>query len=147
MAEALAIDPGGTTGMACVYYTYDDGPVTWTSWEIGDGEHHARLAAQIDEIDPETIICERFDYRSHMDHAELISREYIGVTKLIRPDVVLQSSSEAMGFGTDDRLRALDLWVPGSEHRRDAYRHLLYWLVIREGIKKGIVDRWLRKAK
>lgn len=36
----------------------------------------------------------------------------------------LQSPSNAMTYATNDRLRAWDAWIVGSEHARDAMRHL-----------------------
>jgi hypothetical protein len=35
-----------------------------------------------------------------------------------------QQASAAKSFATNERLRAHDMWVKGSEHRRDAVRHL-----------------------
>lgn len=35
-----------------------------------------------------------------------------------------QSPSDAKNYATNERLRAAGLWVKGSEHRRDAMRHL-----------------------
>lgn len=144
--DILAIDPGGTTGMARCFLSAEGEVSDWASWDIGPGEHHAELYRQLYEVViPDVVICERFDYRPKLDKAELISREYIGIIKLARPDVVLQSASEAKGFVNDNKLRALDLWAVGSPHQRDAYRHLLYYLVVRERVEKGILDKWLRK--
>jgi len=39
--------------------------------------------------------------------------------------VFWQSPSDALGVFTDSRLRDLGLWVVGSDHCRDAMRHLL----------------------
>lgn len=118
------------------------------SWDIGPDEHHQELYVQIRDrvYDWDTLICERFDYRPHLDKAELISREYIGVCKLARPGVVLQTPGQAKDLVTDDRLKRLGLYQGLSEHRRDAFRHLLFYLVTKRKIKEGIVDKWLRNS-
>lgn len=45
---------------------------------------------------------------------------------LDRPDLAIawQQPSEAKGFATNERLKLWGLWSVGSEHRRDANRHL-----------------------
>lgn len=51
---------------------------------------------------------------------------------------VYQQPSMAMNFATNERLRAHGMWVVGSEHRRDAVRHMAakYASIIGKGEKK-----------
>lgn len=46
----------------------------------------------------------------------------VGMT--VRFDIEYQTPTEKAGL-TSDRLRRLDAWVVGSEHRRDATRHMI----------------------
>lgn len=41
-------------------------------------------------------------------------------------DFILQEPSEAKGFARNERLKLWGLWEVGSEHKRDAMRHLAY---------------------
>jgi hypothetical protein len=50
----------------------------------------------------------------------LRSQQLIGLT--------YQSASDAKSVVTDDRLRALGLWIRGQQHARDACRHLALFL-------------------
>lgn len=38
--------------------------------------------------------------------------------------IIYQSPSSAKTYATNERLRRADIWVKGSDHRRDAVRHL-----------------------
>jgi hypothetical protein len=104
-----------------------------------------------------TLIAERFDFRQSEEGGQrhgtnLMSREYIGVAKLFAAErmntpVVLQSAAQAKGFIPDKakngleanaKLKALGLYVPGRPHANDAMRHLIYYLVNRQGMKQLI---------
>lgn len=137
MSEAVvALDPGGTTGWAA--WEPDEG---FSHGQIGPDEHHELLYQLLGRFyvghDKVMIACESFDFRKFDGNRagiNLISREYIGVTKLFAKQfkgvsVHLQSPGEGKGFVNDEKLKALNLWVPGQKHARDAYRHLIYFLV------------------
>lgn len=63
------------------------------------------------------------------------SLEVIGVTKYLAHKfgcgtVTLQAPADAKKFATNDRLRAMGWWVPGTAgHDKDALRHLMIRLV------------------
>lgn len=147
----LSLDPGGTTGTALATLSGSGAVGDWSHCEIGPEEHHADLREFISAHSPDVLVYERFDYRPGLQRADLISREYIGIIKLLAGDVGAelwaQSAGDGKGFVTDDKLKKSGLWVEGSAHCRDAYRHLVFWLVMRAGIKKGIVDSWLPDRK
>lgn len=137
MKRVVSLDPGQTTGWAA-WTDYEDKSVSqFTCGQIGPQEHHKALFDMLGMLHTSeyAIVCERFEYRNRSRPGlELISREYIGVTRLFvqeRSDVHLemQSASQAKGFVTDAHIKKLGLWSPGDRHAMDAYRHLLYFLI------------------
>jgi hypothetical protein len=48
--------------------------------------------------------------------------------KRVNGGVQYQSPSQAKRFATDERLRRWGLWVKGSDHVRDAFRHACCWM-------------------
>jgi hypothetical protein len=128
----VALDPGGTTGWA----TWTDGPQEEWSWGLQQTQDF-------------TLISETFDFRQHDNNrtkVNLISREYIGVAKLFAAErmstpVVLQTPAQAKTFVTDEKLKAMDLWVPGKVHARDALRHLITYMV-RVQRRYDLVESW-----
>ena len=134
----LALDPGGTTGYC---FVQPDMPRPIVG-HIGPHEHHQDLyeglrKATHSSLAAKTelhIVCEQFEFRQterHRDFINYIPREYIGVVKLFcqwHPEVHLfmQSAAQAKGFWSDDKVKLLDLWVPGRKHAMDAVRHYLY---------------------
>jgi len=152
MMKILSFDPGGSTGWA----KYEDisGTSAFTCGTFGPEEHHLDLEEFIlDEYKvcaqariPMYVVCESFEYRNDLDKAELISKEYIGIVKLVRwhcYDLRLVFQTAAMGKIRDDRpkrkgsfvqkrhLEKLGLWIPGREarHAMDAYGHLVYYVL------------------
>lgn len=123
----VALDPGGTTGVATV-------PNADEPWVIEprqfEGEHHATLLSYLEFSRPETIIAESF-YRTANEAARLASSEIIGVVKAYAQatatPVVWQSPSTGKGFWSDLRLKKCGLYVVGKPHARDAIRHYAYW--------------------
>lgn len=128
----IAIDPGGTTGVA----TWgDDGLAASqdTPDEVLDYLADALAGRFAEDGRPGLVVCESFT----ISGATLkMSRggsntalETIGAARYLcrRAGVEfrLQSPAEAKGFSTDEKLRRIG-WLPGlPDHARDAARHLL----------------------
>lgn len=142
--EILALDPGGTTGWA--YWT-DDDPDRESEWERGqlsDRPHHTALWELLCTVQPDVLIYERFQYqRRELDKGVslvLDSVEYIGVCKLwihtgrlVDTKLVEQTPAQAKNLWSDEKVKALGLWIPGQSHAMDATRHLLYYRVVTLG--------------
>lgn len=131
MVNVIALDPGGTTGVA---HYFEDG--AWYFSEIGPEEHHEELFKNLDFLlnrHKLVIVCESFEFRQNRqrDNINLMSKEYIGIVKLFqnRTSVVFQTAAQAKGFVTDQKLKKMGLWQPGKRHANDATRHLVYYLV------------------
>lgn len=142
-ARVLALDPGGTTGWA----TWTDSDTsartpTWSGGHITAAEHHLQLGALIENqaVQDYTVVCESFEFRQgkQRGNLNLMSKEYIGVTKYICKDrritFKLQTAGMAKAFITDSKIKAMGLWMPGMTHQMDAMRHLLYYLINERGM-------------
>lgn len=116
-----------------------DGPVKlWSAEEEWEG-----MARRTDECLREyggenvTVGCERFTITPQTGKNSQAgwSLECIGMMRLLARahgagELVLQKPVEALGFCTNERLKAFDLWHVGGEgHAKDALRHALLYLV------------------
>jgi len=143
----IAIDPGGTTGIAhWMPAAHDKLDGFWDREEIpGCDDDQAlaflfsRLRLIISRTEPFTTIprihflYESFDFRMserHRDKIDYTAAEVIGAIrhwglgcshiKFIRAGAGL-----GKGFWSDDKIKQAGLWVPGKRHAMDATRHLL----------------------
>lgn len=137
MTIYLAIDPGGTCGIAGIQLYPDS---TFKSedanaWQMNELEcvDYVRSAISRDWV----IFMERFfitvqtaQLSPEGSHKAL---DVIGTVKnLCRwagAGFVFQSANDAKKFVTNDQLRTLGLWQPNADHARDAVRHLVYGIV------------------
>lgn len=135
MKRIASFDPGGTTGVAVYEYVGNE-PLRrlWTT-QLGPKFHYRDLWDWLLYNEPEEIVCESFLYRSHLDKAELVSNEYIGIIKLyaeIRGTPMhMQPASQGKATGKSafwnvEKLKQLGLYIPARPHAMDALSHLLY---------------------
>lgn len=127
-AYAVALDPGGTTGIALV--RDECNPWEIEVEQLGPHPHHQPLLSRLAQWRPRYIICESFDNRGQ-DAAILASVEYIGVVKLFvaisgETELVSRSASLGKQFWTDIKLKRYNVYCNGK-HARDAVRHYLYY--------------------
>lgn len=163
--RVVALDPGGTTGWAkydAKYRTeHDSGkPIlveqNFEVGQLGPHEHHRDLYAALEHwhIHHFVVVTESFEFRQNDGNRmgiELISREYIGVTKLFGAErkvpVVLQTAGAAKKFVPDKgpdankKLKAMGWYTPGMKHANDAARHLIYYLVNAER-RFDLIESW-----
>ncbi len=138
MATVVAVDPGGTTGLAV--------------WSPALGLSMRELAPAADAVDwladmlgsgnpRRTVVVERYiitpaTAKMSQQHDAL---EIIGAIKyLVRKGghtLTMQTPAEAKAFSTDKKLKTVGWYNPGLPHARDASRHLLLHLA-----KVGIID-------
>lgn len=147
MKRIIALDPGGTTGWATFTLTEDavHGAFDWG--QMGPDEHHRELWNLLGMMHTEEydIVCESFEYRNASRAGlVLVSKEYIGITKLFVEDRLAtdssgslhvtyteQTASKAKGFVKNSHLKRLGLWSSkhADRHAMDAMRHLIFYLV------------------
>lgn len=159
-----ALDPGPNFGFA----TYHPFPAVTGmnfdlyTWELGKDGHinvediivglchvyeQARLLAPLSLDMNMYLIIEKFEFRKDdqlRDKIDFTAAEYVGVAKfvgwkLLDDHVIMQGSSEAKAFWTDDKLRALGLYGD-TRHSRDALRHVLKYMTFKRR------QRWLLNA-
>lgn len=138
--HALALDPGGTTGVCHVYTSM--GALVFTVSEHKLSHHQLALT-----IAGHThVVYETFAYRNApRPNLDLIPVELIGVIKLVaqrEPEMMLypQSPADGKAFYTDDRLKQSGLWKVGKPHGRDATRHMLRWMKFGAGAQYLDID-------
>jgi hypothetical protein len=130
MPRILSLDPGGTTGVASLYYANDfiklmsvtqvpgslDGFLEWVSGQ------------RLESFD--VVVCEDFSLRSGV-HAPDLSPVYIigALTSLCKGKVelVLQMPSQK-SLCDDKRLKVMGMHTPGQPHGNDAVRHGIIYL-------------------
>lgn len=125
----VAIDPGGTTGMAA----WDQVEEELVAAEGSPAEVLDWLAEEIRERRIGLVVCESFTITGgtikKTRGGPNAAIETIGAIRYLcrvgGVPLVLQSPAEAKGFSTDDKLRRIG-WFEGLPgHARDAARHLL----------------------
>lgn len=150
--RVLALDPGGTTGWAYYDSEEDNEGSAGSEWQrghlVGNPHHHA-LWELLCTMQPEVLIYERFMYqRRELDKGVSLNtdaHEYIGICKLfigvgnLVPCTLVEQSPHQRKIWTDDKLKALGLWIPGLSHAMDATRHLFYYLVVTLG-KRELIE-------
>lgn len=144
MSLVIGIDPGGTTGLAAVEYTPEQGYRLL-----------AHLGAPLDAVElvrlvgvtvgetlngPWWIAAERFVVsrragRSSSAAAGQRARDILGALEAAFPGRVrLRNAGAAKAWGTDARLKAAEIWpVQGRPHTADAVRHALMFHVANLG--------------
>lgn len=136
MGTVIAVDPGGTTGLAAwapgiglhLVELKPNEAVDWLA-EVAQGALKKHFVVERYIITPATA-------KMSQQHDAL---EIIGALKyLVRAHghtLTMQTPAEAKAFSTDEKLKNLGWYHPGKPHARDASRHALLYLA-----KQGIID-------
>lgn len=131
MTDYIAVDPGGTAGVALSINGRP--PLTW---ELEPMEALELVESMLSRS--ATVVCESFVPRPGVRTWQPDAIEMIGALRYMcrRHDVPfrLQSPASAKAFGTNDKLKRVG-WRPLGDHARDAMRHLLLALTA-----DGVID-------
>lgn len=154
--RVLAVDPGGTTGWALLdseTREFSSGALTGHGWEHADW-----LIARVVEGLCDVLVLEDFNLRVGLSRGAASRRDTLSPVRVIEDityglyrlavegrigdgwgsepgagrRVVLQSSADAKGFATDERLRSWGMYVT-PEHARDAMRHAVLYAAKHKG--------------
>jgi len=137
----LALDPGGTTGIAAFR---NGGLVTYT--QIKDftpgtldnflTRQHRALGTAAANME---VVCE--DYRVYQTHtaqhanSSLLTVRLLGAleswTERHHTPLHLQMAGQAKPFSTDRKLQEWGMYIAGQPHATDAIRHGVYYLIFR----------------
>lgn len=141
----LALDPGGTSGW-CIIGVHPDSIASgdpdikildnvefWSAGQFDGPEHdQCDMVVELVRAWPSArLVSEQFTLRSKVTSAEVFSLERMNaiIGWAVRPRyLVMQQPSLAMTTVTDDRQKAMGLWIPGKEHARDATKHAITFL-------------------
>jgi hypothetical protein len=140
----VALDPGGTTGW-CVIGVHPealsgdpdvkilDNVLFWSAGQFTGAEFDQcdDAIALIEAWPSARVVSELFTLRTAVRSADVTSLDRMNavIGHGIRPRyMILQQPSLAMTTVTDDRQKAMGLWIPGQEHARDATKHALTFL-------------------
>lgn len=132
----LAIDPGGTTGIAVG--TFDDSGRPPLDFSAHMYEVFGPACMALDGFlprfgsGPDLVVLERFTLTQETAKKSTAgSKTTIEISGVVRYlcwlyDYKLeeQSPADAKNFIDDRKLKILNVWTPGPDHARDATRHL-----------------------
>jgi Holliday junction resolvasome RuvABC endonuclease subunit len=144
--RVLGLDPGGTTGWSCYDAEFVQGELIeqrLTVGHIGPDQHHVELYDFLEDrhIQNFAVACESFEFRQgkHRDNINLISREYIGVVKLVCLQrgikLKMYTAGQSKSFVPDKgpmankKLKVMGWYNPGWKHANDATRVVVNYLV------------------
>lgn len=130
----VAVDPGGTTGVAC-----------WMGDDRFLADEHKPLAAcaRVDRFlqgygEQTLVVCEAYvvTQQTIRNTRQNDALEVIGAMRYLAWKYGatfggLQQPSAAKRIVTNDRLRALNMWTVGKGHANDAARHVVLALLER----------------
>jgi hypothetical protein len=122
----LAVDPGGTTGLAWIVEgIFDSGQLT------GGRKAFVQYFEWAMHMNPTLVICEDFiiSNQTAKKTPQPDPWRILGFLELwcelMHVDFRSYTPSEAKGFSTDAKLKHLGWYKPGKGHANDAARHLL----------------------
>ncbi|HEY9660347.1 MAG TPA: hypothetical protein V6C65_17975 [Allocoleopsis sp.] len=142
--KTLAIDPGGTNGIArCEQMLTIQTSIDTIIADQVDGKE-LDLWNYLVKENPTHIVYEAFTFRQGVTGIDYAPAERIGVIKLYCQLYGITSSSmtsaEGKNFWVDKKIKALGLWVPGLKHGMDATRILLAHLMKNNQYKQVLIE-------
>lgn len=126
----ISLDPGGTTGVASLYYTKDSVKLVSVSQVPGGLDGFLDWAEKNPPTSYDVVVCEGFTLRPGIHGADLTPTYIIGaLTALCRnkTEVVIQKPSQK-ALCDDDRLKIMGMYKSGQPHSNDAVRHGIIYL-------------------
>lgn len=128
MSVIIGVDPGETTGYACVRYRRGNRFEVIECKEFLYPRGIKNLLQTILKTKPVVVVIEDFILRKALIGDHLITARVIGGFEIVLPEhlVVLQQPGEKVRC-PDVLLKKLDLWHR-SAHIRDAFRHCVIWV-------------------
>lgn len=151
----VAIDPGGTTGVAAMELT-DDGFKLVRLYQWGDPDSvYERILDLLNELSGEYddmfVICESFEIRPEVIDPDETPKYIIkDLERFVEPyyEIRYQQASVAkVGVspprnGNPDRLKAFGLYQRGYRHANDAIRHIVAYSIEKLRHRPLIVAGW-----
>ena len=127
----VSFDPGKTTGYAVLDTNQMNEERIFDYGEIDtrDGKGLVHIEKKLFGLRPGHVMTESFTHR-HQTGNDYTAVEVIGVIRKAcfeKKIPFLLQSPGLKKFWDNDKLKAIDLYIPAAPHCNDALRHLLYW--------------------
>lgn len=132
MKTMLAVDPGGTTGLALFEYDDESYNLIWTKQIANKLQGFLDFHwDELEDIRLDQIVCESFDLREGVHGVDLSAVYIIGAIEALYPrgvyDLVMQKPSQK-ALCSDQRLHKMGLHQTGKPHASDSVRHGIIYL-------------------
>lgn len=134
--KILSFDPGGTTGYCFMVYTDKEFPMMIDSGQIPDG-HKGFVkwwrSYGVELAVGSTIVCESFTLREGVPGVNLEPCYVMGALEgMLRNQEVVYQKPTFKAYCDNDALKRLGFYLRGQQHARDAVRHAIAYLRLRE---------------
>lgn len=150
MSEVLALDTGYQTGMALwrdgehtAWDMPEDAAMNWCYEAITSGNFRGAVVVERLTITAQT---------AKKGDQVLSSVEQVGFLRHLCYQYGLeftnrQTPGEAKSFANDGKLRAMGWWTVGTDHARDASRHLMLYLATEDSAYRQELARRISSVK
>ena len=131
MIKILSFDPGGTTGWALIGYNEKESRLL-DYGQITGGYKGFKEFYLNSSIEPDVIVCESFSLRPGMPSVNLEPCYVIGVLYALADRELILYPPSYKVFCDNDALKRLGFYIRGQQHARDAIRHAVAYLRVKE---------------
>src|SRR5262245_46207779 len=120
----LTIDPGKTSGYCLSVIT---GDIVYVHYDQAEWIE-AGLYGVLEQTQPDHLIYESFEFRQYRLGVDLTPVRLIGVMNCWvqlhdYEELSVQNPATGKAYFVDEKLKEMDLYIPGKEHGRDACCH------------------------
>jgi hypothetical protein len=130
MPRILSLDPGGTTGIANIYYANNAVKLFSVKQVPGGLEGFLEWVSEQKLSSFDVVVCEDFSLRTGIHSPDLSPVYIIGALSALcrgKVELVLQMPSQK-SLCDDPRLKSMGMHTPGQPHGNDAVRHGIIYL-------------------
>jgi hypothetical protein len=135
--RAIAIDPGGTTGITMA--TKEGKRLELRPFQEKMTPTQLWQFLHENVYEPTFVICESFEFRRYARAGlDLTPAQLIGVVRAFTDDtnLYMQTAYYAKGgFFTDRTLKEKNLYIPARPHAMDSLRHFMQWFTFGPGYR------------
>lgn len=136
MKHIFSLDPGGTTGYSFIAYDDISNPIMLESGQIPDGHkgfirwwRSGGMELAVGSI----VVCESFTLREGVPGVNLEPCYVMGsLEALHKGSPIIYQKPAFKAYCDNDALKRLGMYLVGQQHARDAVRHAIAYLRLRE---------------
>lgn len=124
--KLLALDPGGTTGVAWFTLT-DERPLELLEAGQWHGGLEGFIAAWSNIQAPDLVVAESFVLDGRTQKPDVTPLRIEGALRVLAPCQVVLQRNVYKSHAPDELLKRAGLWQKGKPHANDAIRHAIAW--------------------